>query len=153
MAIRAALLPKPLDPQTVMRLAGLADRIVEMHNAGRDPAALIATYNAATGQQTGVSDFTAAWRGEGTETFVERTLRAPPRRRPDVTDDDLWEVIAHVVGPCIEEGRMSELAYWLAFLDCHLPHPAISDLIFHRNDLDTPAKILAEAKTSNTILL
>jgi hypothetical protein len=134
----------------VQRLTDLADQIVDYMNAGQDPAPLIATFNAATGQQLDLAAFHAAWEGSGTQVLVEASLRPAPQRVPDITDAELVDIITYLVKG---HGSLGEQSYWLAFLDRNLPHPAISNLIYRQFDEPTPAQILAEAKAYKSIQL
>ena len=82
--------------------------------------------------------------------LVETALRPSAQPVPDITDDELLEVITYLVDGHDSE---SEQSYWLEFLDRNLPHPAMSNLIYWRFDELTPVQILAEAKTYKPILL
>jgi hypothetical protein len=150
MRVRLSILPPPLDAQAVQRLTDLADDIVEAMNTGRDTAHFITQFNVATGQQCDLAAFHGAWEGSGTRALVEAVLRPSPQRIPDITDEELLEIIAYLVNG---HGSASEQGYWLEFLERNLPHPAISDLIYWRFAEPNPAQILAEAKAYKPIQL
>ena len=134
-------MPPAHDPATVDRLLSLAGRAVQALHAGGDHAPLVERFNAETGQSYDIDDFDAASRSMDLRDLVNIALdRQPAGVR--ATDQELEEIIAYVVG-----GRPNdrEIHYWLTLLDRQLPHPAISDLVFHGR-CDSPSAILAEAK-------
>jgi hypothetical protein len=149
--IRTDLLPPDLDEAVVVHLTQLVSQIVAYLEQGNDAAALVTTFNEATGRNYSVKDFALFSAAEmNMRVFVEDALTPSPMRRKDVVDADLLAIIALLSNG---EGSRREQVYWLEFLERHLPYPGISDLIFWRGDLQTPEAILAEAKSYTPIQL
>lgn len=85
-------------------------------------------------------DICHAYSWTTTETFV-RIVAIPVPHIVDITDEELLEVIHN-----IRQGSPTDeflQHYWIAFLEKHTPHRAVTDLIFF--DELTPEEILERA--------
>ncbi|WP_236655977.1 hypothetical protein [Streptacidiphilus jiangxiensis] len=103
----------------IERISGL----VVVRSEGADEA--ITVFNAMTGHDYGALDFAEY---DGSRSLGEFALEAARPARPriaDVTTDELVEVVRRILagGP--------ESDYYLRLLEANVPHPRVSDLIFH----------------------
>jgi hypothetical protein len=135
-------MPPVHDTATVERLQRLVELALDAHYRGGDPAPLVAQFDAETGQSYDIEDFDVAYRTMDLRDMVNIALDRQPAGVV-ATDDELEAIIGHVAGGGASD---REIHYWLTFLDRQLPHPEITDLVFHAN-LDSPAAILAEARS------
>jgi hypothetical protein len=71
----------------------------------------------------------------------------------DLDPEDDARLLAIIALMMNAEGSEEETMGWLEILERHLPYPGVSDLIFWRDDLETPEAILAEARSYKPIQL
>ncbi len=144
--IRPALRPPKADPALRRRLVRLAEDIVAAQNAGAPCSDLIAVFNAEAGAALEAFDFHAAWEGDGEGTLVDSVLLPRPPFIPDISDDELLEIIAWVQAH--PAGRACD--WYLKVLELHLGDPSFEDLIF-QDDL-TPEEILTRARSYRPLI-
>jgi hypothetical protein len=126
MDLRPALMPPALDEAKVARLAKLAGRI-----DGADPGQweeLLEQFNREAGTNLAFADFQRIYQAMDHETFVRGVLSEPAVRRiPDITYDELLELVTRV---CNAAGEEHEYSFWLSLLQANLPDPRLSALIY-----------------------
>jgi len=146
--LRPPLEPPTLDPAFVARLTTLVLAIGEALEDGiGEPEPLIAEFEALTGKRYEVSAF--FYHGAmSTEEFVEIAARPRPSRLPDVTREELVEVVRRIQTTVL---LTPHTVYYLTVLDVHTPHPRVSDLIFW-DDL-TPEEVVEAALAYQPICL
>src|SRR5581483_10919123 len=127
MDLRKELMPPALDESHVVRLARLADQIVDRIDRGVDPDPLIAAFNEQAATALTRSDFHAFPGCSDATTFVRDALTLPPPRIPDIGYDELLELVTRV---CTASGTEHENNYWLELLEANIPDPQLSDLIY-----------------------
>lgn len=138
--LRQELQPPPLDIPTVDRLEQLAEQIVDAIDSGTDHARLIAEFNTATGQSYDSGDFDGAAGSMPMRDFVESALTEAPRIT-GITHNEFIEIIERLMRA---EGSERERLFYLQLLERSLPHPRISELIYH-SEHKTPAEIMENA--------
>ena len=125
--LRRALMPPPLDPAKVDRLARLADEIIELINTRCEFRPSMARFNVEAGTDLTPGDFLAAAGVTETREFVKRVLTPKPERVPNITYDELLELMTRV---CEGNGEESEIQFWIDLLQAHVPYRSVSNLIY-----------------------
>jgi hypothetical protein len=124
MDLRPELLPPPVTPQ---RLAELSDQIERISSLIGDPEAAdaaIAAFNDVTGHGYGAEDFAEYWASRSLEDFAREAARPARPRVPDITRDELAEIVRRL------QAGDAETDYYLLLLEANMPHPRVSDLIY-----------------------
>src|SRR5687768_12543891 len=94
--LRPELLPPCLDHATVERLTRIADQIIELIDRRGEFRPLLARFNVEAGTDLTPLDFLAAAGSMAMTEFVRRALIPPPQRVPDITYDELLEVVTRI---------------------------------------------------------
>ncbi|GAA1942040.1 hypothetical protein [Kitasatospora viridis] len=126
MDLRAELLPPSVSQQRLDELRAEIVRIGNLVLSGSANATeAIKDFNATTGHDYSALDFAEY---HGNQDLAEFALQAARPARPriaDVTVDELVEIVRRVLAGDPEGD------YYLRLLTANVPHPRVSDLIFH----------------------
>jgi hypothetical protein len=125
--LRAELLPPQPDHAKVKRLTRVADQIIELIDTRGEFRPLLARFNVEAGIDLTPLDFLAAAGSVPTEEFVKRALTPPPQRVPDITYDELLEVVTRI---CEAQGTESEIQFWIDLLQANVAYRSVSNLIY-----------------------
>ncbi|MFJ6838697.1 hypothetical protein [Streptomyces sp. NPDC091209] len=88
----------------------------------------IKAFNAMTGHDYVALDFAEYWGSRSLEEFATEAARPVYPRVADVTRDELVEIVRRLLTVSPESD------YYLQLLEANVPHPGVSDLIFHPSD-------------------
>lgn len=131
MDLRPEFLPPRLDETQVQRLAVLADHLDGHGGSVSEHEELVDRFNRDAGTGLAFRDFQGIYGGTDHETWVRSILSLPAARRvPDVTREELVEVVRRITGGGAAE---HEITFWLELLKANVPDPNVSDLIFWPN--------------------
>ncbi|MEV7414842.1 hypothetical protein [Streptomyces sp. NPDC089919] len=151
MDLRPELLPPPVSRQRLEELCHEIERIADLVAAHLVQAdAEVAAFNALTGHDYSPFDFVDYSCSRSLEAFAKEAARPARPHVPDVTRDELVEIVQQLLAASPETDR------FLRLLEANVPHPRISDLIFHPpTELHdaSPAQIVEEAFTHRPIAL
>jgi hypothetical protein len=141
--LRLELMPPPVSQRRLDELGHEIERIAELVLARAESVGdEIEAFNAKAGHHYAALDFVEY---DGSRSLREFALEAARPARPrisDVTTDELVEIVRRIFA-CDPE-----IDYYLRLLEANVPHPRVSDLIFHPpvELRDAPAEqIVAEA--------
>jgi hypothetical protein len=121
MELRAELLPPRVTPQRIEELGCEIDRIAELRGTAAQEA--MATFRETTGHD--YSEFENYWAAESREEAATRAARPTCPRVPDITRDELVEIVRRI-RTCLPPDQ----DWYLLVLKSNTIHPAPSDLIF-----------------------
>ncbi|MFD8804510.1 hypothetical protein [Streptomyces sp. NPDC059597] len=143
MDLRPELSPPPVSAQRLEELSRDIERIAELVRGGAGEAGdEISAFNLKTGHAYEAPDFTEYDGSRSLSAFASEAARPARPRVADVTADELTELVSRVLTGSPESD------YCLRLLRANVPHPRISDLIFHPpaglRDA-SPERIVAEA--------
>jgi hypothetical protein len=105
---------------------GLRERKSSLRSAresGADQA--VAAFNEPTGHDYGPLDFVDYQGSRSLADFAMEAARPAYPRVPDITRDELCEIVRRV------RAADPDVGYYLRLLEANLPHPRVSDLLFH----------------------
>lgn len=126
MDLRAELLPPSVSRQRLEELSREIERIAEVVLAGGEEVDdEIKAFNAKTGHDYVALDFAEYDGGRSLGEFALEAARPARPRIADVTTDELVEVVRRILSGSPESD------YYLRLLEANVPHPRVSDLIFH----------------------
>ncbi|MGW0885672.1 hypothetical protein [Streptomyces sp. NPDC002671] len=124
--LRPELMPPPVSRQQLDELCRDIDRIASLLLCGAEGAdEEIRAFNANTGHAYEAFDFAEY---DGSRDLVEFALEAARPARPRIGDITTGELV-EIVGRLLAGSPDSD--YYLRLLKANVPHPRISDLIFH----------------------
>ncbi|PWI13503.1 hypothetical protein DI272_04665 [Streptomyces sp. Act143] len=127
MDLRPELRPAPVPEQRLRDLARDIVRIEELLHKGEQRAAdaAIAAFDEDTGHSYGRHDFLTydGWRSA--EEFAREAARPAWPRVPDITRDELVEIVRGALEPGPDQ------PYFLLLFRANVAHPGASDLLFH----------------------
>ncbi|MDI1466087.1 hypothetical protein QEZ54_34440 [Catellatospora sp. KI3] len=127
MELRPELLPPPVSPERIAELCAEIHRMEDLALSGDrvEAEAAVAAFNEATGHACGLWDFVEYDAERSIEEFALELARPSWPRVPDVTRDELVELVRRIVagGP--------DTDYYLLLLDTNTVHPGASSVIFH----------------------
>jgi hypothetical protein len=121
MELRPELLPPQVNPQRIEELGCEIDRIAEL--CGDVAHEAVAMFNETTGHD--YSEFRNYRAAESREEAALRAARPSYPRVPDVTRDELVEIVRRIQ-TCLPPDQ----DWYLLVLKTNTSHPAVSDLIF-----------------------
>ncbi|ANP52844.1 hypothetical protein J2Z21_000387 [Streptomyces griseochromogenes] len=145
MELRRELLPPAVPAE---RLAELGEEIGRIENllyedeeAGRRA---VDAFNMATGNGYGPSDFLCWYASRDLEEFALEAARPGPPRVPDVTREELTEIVRRTVAAYASGDPDAD--YYLLVLKTNVVHPRPTDLLFHppAHLVDAPAARIVE---------
>lgn len=124
MDLRPELLPPSVAPEYLAALAREIERIAQLIVTG-DPDEAIAAFNQHTGQDYDFTDFAEYSSHRDLLDFAQEAARPAHPRVPDVTRDELVEIVRRIraAGP--------DADYYLLLFRTNVPHPAPTNLIYH----------------------
>jgi hypothetical protein len=127
MDLRPELLPAPVPEVRLRELASEVERIERLRCSGERAAAdaALTAFNEDTGHDYDTYQFLAYSGSRTVEEFAREAARPANPRVPDVTRDEVVEVVRR-----IRECGPDEEHYRLLF-DTNVRHPSASALIFH----------------------
>ncbi|MFD7096769.1 hypothetical protein [Streptomyces xanthophaeus] len=126
MDLRPELLPPLVSRQRLDELCAEAARIAELLAAGTEAAGeAIAAFNAMTGHDYAALDFAELDGSRSMEEFVREAARPARPVVADITRDELVEIVRRL------QTATPESDYYLRLLEANVPHPRVSDLVFH----------------------
>jgi hypothetical protein len=126
MDLRPELTPPPVSPQRLAELCHEIRKISQLLD-DREPAEeAIARFNAMAGPGHRYESYTFRhyWRSVEIEDFATEAARPAEPRVPDITRDELAEVVRRIMAA----GPDSD--YYLRLFEANVPHPSASDLIY-----------------------
>ncbi|MER7585032.1 hypothetical protein [Kitasatospora sp. NPDC097691] len=126
MDLRLELLPPPVSRERLDELCREIERIsdlVVLRSEDADEA--IEAFNAMTGHDYGALDFAEYDASRDLENFAREAARPAHPRVPDITRDELVEVVRRL------SAAFPESDYYLRLLSANVSHPRVSDLLFH----------------------
>lgn len=124
--LRPELLPPPVSQQRLDELSREIDRIADLladHSEEADEA--IRRFNARTGHAYVAYDFAEYYGSRSLDEFAREAARPARPRVADITRDELVEIVRRLLA-ADPEGD-----YYLRLLEANVPHPGVSDLVFH----------------------
>lgn len=99
-------------------------QICELVDRGEDATAAIETLNETTGHRFGPDDFHYQCGAPDREELVERACAPSPVRLPDVTRDELVEIVRRIIADPTDD-------WYIAAFERNTVMPGASGLIFH----------------------
>ncbi|WP_190214753.1 hypothetical protein [Kitasatospora indigofera] len=125
MDLRPELLPPPVSRERLDEVCREIERIADLVAARAEGAdAAIMAFNATTGHGYGFPDFAEYDGSRSLEDFAREAARPARPRVPDVTRDELAEVVRRVLAASLESD------YYLRLLEANVPHPRVCALLF-----------------------
>jgi hypothetical protein len=122
--LRDALRRQPVTLERRVAIGEAILQIEELVDRGENATAAIETLNETTGHSFGLDDFHYHCGAPDREQLVEWACAPPPVRLPDVTRDELVEIVRRILaGPSDD--------WYIAAFECNTVMPGASDLIFH----------------------
>ncbi|MCT9089847.1 bacteriocin immunity protein [Streptomyces sp. ASQP_92] len=129
MDLRPELLPPPVSRQRLDELSAEVGRIAGLLEAGSDAASdAIAAFKAMTGHDYDALDFAGYDGSRSLEEFAREAARPARPRVADITREELVEIVRRLLT------ADPEIDYYLRVLEANVPHPRVSDLVFHPSD-------------------
>ncbi|MGI5166934.1 hypothetical protein ACQEU3_21535 [Spirillospora sp. CA-253888] len=126
---RLELLPPPVPAERIAELVAEIERVADLLRGGGPAAAeAVAAFNEATAGDYGPLDFTEYHGHRDLADFAREAARPSRPRVPDVTPAELAELVRRIMAADPETG------YYLTLLETNVPHPRVSDLVFHPPD-------------------
>ncbi|WP_409237002.1 hypothetical protein [Streptomyces sp. PA5.6] len=130
MDLRPELLPPPVSPERLEAMCREIRRIAELVGDGdsREEAdAAVAAFNETTGHRYAPLDFVEYDAARDLEEFAREAARPAWPRVPDVTRDELVEIVRRLMA----DPASPDCGYYELLLDTNVAHPSAGDLIFH----------------------
>ncbi|MEU1620652.1 bacteriocin immunity protein [Streptomyces sp. NPDC005722] len=127
MDLRAELLPPPVSPQRLAELAREIERVAHLAGSGRPFDEAVAAFNQRTGHAYLPSDFPWYDAARGLKEFAREAARPARPRVPDVTREELVEIVRRVTADPAGE----DTDYYLLLFQSNTLHPRACDLVFH----------------------
>ncbi|MEU6039613.1 hypothetical protein ABZ801_29835 [Actinomadura sp. NPDC047616] len=124
MDLRPELLPPSVAPQRLAEISREIGRIRGLLDDREPTEAAIAAFNEMTGHDYTADDFAHYWRSRNLEEFAREAARPAPARVPDISRDELAEIVRRILA------ADPETDYYLRLFEANVPHPAASDLIY-----------------------
>ncbi|MEU4345989.1 hypothetical protein [Streptomyces sp. NPDC023838] len=124
--LRPELLPPPVSRERLEELSREIERIADLLLSGSEGASeAICAFNSATGHTYEALAFVEYHGSRSLEEFAREAARPAHPRVPDITRDELVEIVRRVLTGSPETG------YYLLLLGANVPHPGVSDLIHY----------------------
>ncbi|MCZ0991113.1 bacteriocin immunity protein [Streptomyces diastatochromogenes] len=130
MDLRRELLPPPVPAERLVELGEEIQRIERLlHEDGEAGRHAVDAFNAATGHAYLPSDFLGWYEARDLAEFALQAARPAWPRVPDVTREELTEVVRRIVAGCASGDPDAD--YYLLVLETNVAHPRAADLLFH----------------------
>ncbi|MGC4985905.1 hypothetical protein ACLQ18_35715 [Streptomyces sp. DT193] len=129
MNLRPELLPASVSRQRLEELCTEVERIADLLKTAPEAAGeAIAAFNAMTGHDYEALDFAEYYGSRSLEEFAREAARPARPVVADITRDELVEIVRRLsmAGP--------ESDYYLRLLEANVPHPRVSNLVFHPSE-------------------
>ncbi|WP_101385683.1 hypothetical protein [Streptomyces sp. TLI_146] len=127
--LRPELLPPPVDRQWLDELCTEIERIDGLVTSRPEAAdEAIAAFNAMTGHAYEAFDFAGYHGSRSLEDFAKEAARPARPVVADISRDELVECVRRLLT------ASPESSYYLRLLEANVPHPGVSDLVFHPSD-------------------
>ncbi|GIJ43464.1 hypothetical protein Val02_03500 [Virgisporangium aliadipatigenens] len=140
MELRPALTPPAVTPARVAALAETITRIAALLADGLPADAELAAFRADTGHVYTAEEFLASAHAREVAEFAREVARPAWLRVPDITRDELVEIVRRV-----QDGG-GDAEFYLRLLEANVVHPRVADLIFYpADDDDSPERVVDEA--------
>ncbi|GIO88093.1 hypothetical protein J25TS5_50250 [Paenibacillus faecis] len=146
--LRECLRPLQRDAAFKSKLQQEIERIEALLDEGKEAEKEIAAFNKATGRNYDVYVFANYWRSMSLEDLIEEACSPEPRRVPDITREELVEIVRRLKDSEISHG---ESMFYLQLLEANVPMPGVSDLVYWE-DLE-PEEVIARAMSYEPIRL
>ncbi|MBC6461151.1 hypothetical protein, partial [Actinomadura sp. HBU206391] len=124
MELRPELLPPPVSPRRLAEVSHEIERISRLLDDREAAEAAIAAFNETTGHAYDASAFADYWRARSLEDFATEASRPAYPRVPDITRDELVEIVRRI------QAADPDMGYFLLLLEVNVTYPAVSDLIY-----------------------
>ncbi|WP_285558762.1 hypothetical protein [Actinoplanes regularis] len=124
MELRDALGRRPVMPGQRAAIRSAMLQIEQLVSRGEDATAAIETLNETTDHSFGVDDFHYHCGAPDRKELVEWACAPPPVRLPDVTRDELVEIVRRILADPTDD-------WSIAAFDLNTVMPGASGLIFH----------------------
>ncbi|MGW0664850.1 hypothetical protein [Streptodolium elevatio] len=136
MELRPELLPPPVPAERLAWLCAEIERIEGLVARGGPGEAdeAVAAFNTETGHNYTVADFANYWRSGDVEEFALEAARPGWPKVPDVTHDELAELVRRVMSVA------PDWEYCLLLLQVNVPNPGLVDLLFPAELTDATAE-------------
>jgi hypothetical protein len=122
--LRDVLVRRPVTPERRVAIGEAILRIEELVDRGSDVTAAVEKLNETTGHNFGVDDFRSHCGAPDREALIERACVPPPVRLPDITRNELVEVVRHIVADPTDD-------WYIEAFERNTVMPGASELIFH----------------------
>jgi hypothetical protein len=142
MAIPARLRLPPVDQRLFDEMSMLCDSIEAELGAGDAATLLLRRWNAHTWREHEPHEFQNYWRSIDKETFVRNALNPEPRLDDDLRYSEALAVLEAVTNVAVS---VSEIDYYLSWLEAQLPGGKINDLIYWPDEWFGDASLFADA--------
>lgn len=124
--LRAELMPPSVSRQRLDELSRAISRIADLVLCGSERAdAEVTAFNARTGHDYMPLDFVEYDGSRSPAEFALQAARPAPPRIADVTTEELAEIVRRILA------GDPQTDHYLRLLEANVPHPRVSDLIFH----------------------
>jgi hypothetical protein len=124
MELRPELSPPPVGRSRLEELSREIERISGLLYAGEPAGEAIAAFNAETGHAYDASDFAEYHGWRSLDDFAVEAARPAYPKVPDVTRDELVEIVRRLLA------ADPETDFYLLLLRANVAHPGASDLIY-----------------------
>lgn len=124
MDLRPELLPLPVAPQRLQEISREIEKISHLLDNHEPAEAAIAAFNEMTGHDYDAYKFAHYWRSCGLEDFAKEAARPAHPRVPDITRDELVEIVRRL------QTADPETDYYLRLLAANVACPDVSGLIY-----------------------
>src|SRR6266568_258392 len=127
MDLRPELLPPHVDQRRIDEISFEIERIAELvrHGERAEADQAIPAFNDRAGRDYGIPDFVEYYGWRNLEDFALEAARPAWPKVADITRAELAEIVRRV------QATDPETEYYLLLLTANLPHPRMSELIFH----------------------
>jgi hypothetical protein len=122
--LRDALRHRPVTPERRLAIAEAVLQIEQLVDRGEDVTVAIETLNEMTGHSFGPDDFHYHCGAPDREELVEQACAPPPVRLPDVTRNELVEIVRRILADPTDD-------WYIAAFESNTEMPGASGLIFY----------------------
>jgi hypothetical protein len=121
---RDSLARQPVTPERRVAVREAILRIEELVDRGDEATAAVETLNETTGHSFGLDDFRYHCGAPDREALIEQACAPPPVRLPDVTRDELVDIVRHILADPTD-------GWYIEAFERNTVMPGASGLIFH----------------------
>ncbi|MEV4624521.1 bacteriocin immunity protein [Asanoa sp. NPDC049573] len=124
MELRPELCPPAVPTERSAQLRAAIDNIARLLEDGTPADGAIAAFNADTGHSYAAEHFLTYWESRNLEDFVFEAARPALPKVPDITRDELVEIVRRILD------AEADADYYVLLLKTNVQHPRVEDLIF-----------------------